>query len=120
LLSHRSKEFARLVGDELGFALLQLSGGSAGAPGSGSAANGASTPVRSSSGQLLGQQLLSSQGSPAVLSAVLGVFEALLHVAGPCLRILVECFVRQVYLRALMQTYQIFIDQVSSTEGGCV
>lgn len=47
-----------------------------------------------------------------VLTAVLSLFEALLHVTGPALRILVESFARQVYLRALMQTYSLFVDQV--------
>lgn len=106
------------MGDELGFSLLQLSGGSAGAgagPGSAGAVTGTSTPARSNGGSspTLGAQLLSMpSGPPVVLSAVLGVFEALMHVTGPALRILVEGFARQVYLRALVQVYSLFKDQV--------
>jgi hypothetical protein len=117
------------VGDGLGFALLQLSGGSAGASaaaGSGASA-GASTPGRlNGSSHGFSPQLVSSQGGPpVVLTAVLGVFESLLHVAGPALRILVEGFARQVFLRALMQTYTLFIEQVRCSpqrcaRGGCI
>lgn len=112
--AYRSKEFARLIGDDLGFSLLQLSSGSA--LNSSAAIGSAGTPGRpTSSSAQLNQQLLSAQGSPVVLAAVLEVLEALLHTVGPCLRTLVESFVRQVYLRALMQTYSLFLDQVLTT-----
>ncbi len=102
MLVIRSKEFARLLSDELGFNLLQLCAGSSSSNVS-VGGNGSQSPVPG----------VPSQHSPAVLSAVLGVFGSLVQTAGPCLRILVESFVRQVYLKALIQTYDLFIDQVN-------
>lgn len=103
------KEFSRLLTDELGFSLLQLSGGSS--RGSAGAGGGTAPAASPTSG-------LSLQHSPAVLSAVLGVFGALVQTAGPCMRILVESFVRQVYLKALIQTYDLFIDQLQFLSEG--
>lgn len=91
-----------MLTDELGFSLLQLSGGSS--RGSATTGGGAQSPGPSTS----------TQNSPAVLSAVLNLFGALVQTAGPCMRILVESFVRQVYLKALIQTYDLFLDQVNS------
>lgn len=51
-------------------------------------------------------QLLQSraQGTSAQLMQVcLSIFMALRSAVGPCLRILVECFMKQVYIRALVQ-----------------
>ena len=91
--------------DDLGFSLLLLSsartvsgaggGGVVGTVGAASALPGTMLPL-----------------SPAVLQAVLSVFVALLNTVGPCMRILVECFMRQVYLKALVQTYNLFSEQV--------
>lgn len=104
----RSKEFNRLLTDDLGFSLLQLSGGcSRGSAGAGGGKTAAAAAPAQGSGTGL-----STQHGPAVLSAVLGVFGALVQTAGPCMRILVESFVRQVYLKALIQTYDLFLDQV--------
>ena len=47
---------------------------------------------------------------------MLNLFGALVQTAGPCMRILVESFVRQVYLKALVQTYDLFLDQVPFTQ----
>lgn len=91
------------MSDELGFNLLQLCAGSS-SSNVGAGGNGSQSPTP--------MQGVPSQHSPAVLSAVLGVFGSLVQTAGPCLRILVESFVRQVYLKALIQTYDLFIDQV--------
>lgn len=51
-------------------------------------------------------QLLQSraQGTSAqLMQACLSIFMALRSAVGPCLRILVECFTKQVYIRALVQ-----------------
>ena len=79
--------------DELGFSLLMLS----------------SARGTSSSG---------SGNGTVVLQMVLSVFGALLSSLGPCLRILAECFVRQVYLKALVQTFGVFSEQVQLLSEG--
>lgn len=100
----RSKEFARILTDELGYSLLQLCSASVG--------TGSSSSKAGSGGSQSPQHFNATYNSTTVLSAVLSTFGALLRAAGLRLRILLDCFVRQVYLKALMHTQSLFIEQV--------
>lgn len=99
----RSKAFGSLLTDEMGYSLLQLCSASVG-NGSSSKAGAGGTPQS--------QQFNAAYSSTTVLSAVLSAFGALLRAVGPRLRILLECFVRQVFLKALIHTQGLFIEQV--------
>lgn len=99
----RSKEFARVLTDDLGYSLLQLCSASVG--------NGANSKAGAGGGPQA-QQFNAVYSSTTVLSAVMNTFGALLRAVGPRLRILLECFVRQVFLKALIHTQALFIEQV--------
>lgn len=78
------KEFSALLTDDLGMALLALSSA---------------------------RYIMYPN---TILQQVLNVFSSLLNsAAAPNLRILIECFIRQVYIKALMQAYDMFSTQVS-------
>jgi hypothetical protein len=87
----RSPEFRKLVTDDLGFSLLALSS------------------ACSEMGSPRGNSLA---GSLHILQLSLGVFGVLFSAVGPCIRLTVECFVRQVYLKALVQSFDLFNEQV--------
>ena len=92
-----------MLADDLGYSLLQLCSASIG--------NGSSSKI-GASGAPQSQQFGAAYSSTTVLSAVLSAFGALLRAAGPRLRILLECFVRQVFLKALIHTQGLFVEQV--------
>jgi len=52
---------------------------------------------------------------PQVLQAALGLFAALYASTAPTLRLLLECVLKQVYLRALQQALDLFLAQVTLT-----
>jgi len=79
----RSKRFYALFTDELGLSLLLLC------------------------------NVRESYAYPStVFQSVLNLFSVLINTIGPCMRIMLECFIRQVVLKALIQTYIFFSYQV--------
>ena len=82
----RSKRFYALFTDELGLSLLLLC------------------------------NVRESYAYPStVFQSVLNLFSVLINTIGPCMRIVLECFIRQVVLKALIQTYSFFSYQVFTT-----
>ena len=85
-IASRSKRFYALFTDELGLSLLLLC------------------------------NVRESYAYPStVFQSVLNLFSVLINTIGPCMRIVLECFIRQVVLKALIQTYSFFSYQVYTT-----